>query len=249
VLAVVYGLAAGLANVVSDGMLFHPEYGSHVLPPGGFFIRGKEGAKLSAVYLPNPAARLTLWHFSGNAEDLGDVTPRLQALRQQGFAVFAVDYPGYGFSQGRPTEPEIYAATQTAFAYLRDELKVSPQRLVLHGRSLGGGPAVDLAAREPVAGLIVESAFMSAYRVMTHWPVLPGDKFRNLRKMNSVRCPVLVIHGREDRVVPFAHGEALLAAVPGRKAHLWVDLAGHNDVLPWAGDAYWQAIRNFARDL
>jgi hypothetical protein len=247
--AAFYGLAALWAHAVSDGMMFHPEYGSRAAPPGGFFIRQTDGTKLSAVYLPKPGARFTLWYFHGNAEDLGDIAPRLQALHKLGFAVFAVDYPGYGLSGGKTNEAGIYASTQAALGHLRDRLKITPPQLVLYGRSLGAGPAIELARREPVAGLVVESAFMSVYRVMTHWPLLPGDKFENLRKLPAVHCPVLVIHGRDDQVVPFMHGEALLAAVTGRRRHLWVDFAGHNDLLQSAGENYWRTLRDFAREL
>ncbi|HET7535955.1 MAG TPA: alpha/beta hydrolase, partial [Candidatus Didemnitutus sp.] len=122
-------------------------------------------------------------------------------------------------------------------------------RVILYGRSLGGGPATDLAAKEPVAGLVLESAFTSVFRVMTRWPLLPGDQFCNAKKLPSVKCPVLVMHGRLDEVIPFHHGETLLAAAPGKKSHLWVDGAGHNNLLAIAGDAYWQALLPFCAGL
>lgn len=249
VVLVLYGLAALIAPRIADDMLFHPGYGSMAVPPGGFFIEQANGEKLSAVYLPNPAARFTLWYFHGNAETIADAMPRLQALHDFGFAVFAVDYPGYGRSEGWPSEASFYAASRTALEYLEKELKTPPQRLVLYGRSVGSGPAVEVAAHEDVKGLVLESAFTSAFRTMTRWRLLPNDRFENLRKIPNVRCPVLIMQGRDDRVVPFYHGEALLAAVPGRKSHLWVDLAGHNDVLEYAGENYWNALREFERSL
>lgn len=244
-----YGVIALKAPSTADRMLFHPSYGSMPVPSGGFFIPQADGKKLSAVYLPNPQARFTLWYFHGNAETIADTMPRLRAFHDLGFAVFSVDYPGYGLSEGWPSEESIYAASRTAFAYLETELKTPPPRIVLYGRSLGGGPAVEVAAHEPVAGLVLESAFTSAFRTVTHWGVLPFDRFQNINKIPNVRCPVLIMQGREDRVVPFSHGEALLAAAPGRKSHLWVDLAGHNDVIEYAGESYWNALREFIRGL
>jgi fermentation-respiration switch protein FrsA (DUF1100 family) len=79
--------------------------------------------------------------------------------------------------------------------------------------------------------------------------LLLGDKFTNLRKMSRVRCPVLVIHGRQDRVIPFWHGEALFRAAPMGKRQFWVDQAGHNDLVSIAGADYWRAIADFAADL
>ncbi len=246
-LAVLTGLYAGLAGfayAVSDSMLFQPSYGSFREPAGGVRIKTKDG-ELSALYLPNPAAKYTLWYFHGNAEDLGDIEPKLAALRQLGYAVFAYDYPGYGLSTGSPSEAKIYESTQVALTWLRETHGIRSGQLVLYGRSLGGGPAVELATREPVAGLILDGAFMSAYRVMTHWKLLPFDKFENLRKIKRVRCPLLVIHGTEDRVVEFAHGEKLFAAANEPKQKFWVEFAGHNNLMTIAGQRYWDVMQAF----
>lgn len=241
----VYGGVTMGARSISDSMIFVPDYGSRVEPPGAFRIRVDETIWVSAVYLPNPAARFTLWYFHGNAEALGDLEPRLTQLRDSGFAVLAVEYPGYGVSPGTPREDTIYAANRAALQHVRDELRIPLDRVLLYGRSVGGGPAVELAANESFAGLVLESAFVSAFRVLTRWPLLPGDKFKNLKKLPRVRCPVLVMHGRHDRVIPFWHGERLHAAVRGPRQKFWVDGAGHNDLLEVADETYWAALSDF----
>lgn len=245
VLVAVYAGAAMWARSFSNSMMFFPDYASRAEPAGAFRIEVDETISVSALHLPNPAARFTLWHFHGNGEALGDLGPRLEALRASGFSVFAVEYPGYGTSTGEPDERTIYAANRAALHHLREKLGVKTENVVLHGRSLGGGPATEIASRENVAGLILECTFVSAFRVMTRWPLLPGDKFRNLSKLTRVRCPVLVIHGRQDRVIPFWHGEKLYEAVRGPKRRLWVDAAGHNDLLMQAGESYWTALAEF----
>jgi len=244
-----YAAATAVAWVSSDGMLYQWRYGSFRAPDGGERIATPAGPELSVLYLPNLSARYTLWYFHGNAEDLGDIGPRLHALRNLGYAVFACDYPGYGLSGGHPSEPSINAATRTALAYLQAKHGVRPEQIVVYGRSMGGGPAVELATTEPVAGLILESAFLSVYRVMTHWPILPFDKFENLRKIPRVRCPVLMLHGRDDRVVPFYHGETLFAAIRAPKRHFWSETAGHNDLEATEGAAFWGALWEFTADL
>ncbi|MBI3884580.1 MAG: alpha/beta hydrolase [Opitutae bacterium] len=238
-----------IAHLVSGRLMFLPDYGSRRAPEGMIRIPSVGGGSLAALYLPNPAAKHTLWFFHGNAEDLGDLEPFLHEMHRRGFAVFAVDYPGYGLSTGTPSESAVYEATDTAARYLQDTLRVPPARTILYGRSLGGGPAVELAAHERVAGLVLQSAFMSAYRTMTRWRLVPFDKFENLRKLPRLTCPILVMHGREDEVVSFAHGEALAAAAPGPKSHLWVDGAHHNDLVDFAGERYWHALREFSRRL
>lgn len=248
VLFVAYGLVTGWAAISVEGMLYQPKFGSHRLVQGETRIKSSDG-ELSAIFLPNPSARFTLWYLHGNAEDLGNIERRLRKLRDLGFSVFAYDYPGYGLSSGSPSEKGIYESTRLALDFLRRTRGIAPEKIIVYGRSMGGGAAVDLAVHEPVAGLILESAFTSVYRVLTHWRLLPFDQFENLRKISRVRCPVLVIHGRDDHVVPFYHGEALFDAVMTRKEHLWVEFAGHNDLETIAGEAQWDAVRSFAKNL
>jgi pimeloyl-ACP methyl ester carboxylesterase len=245
-LAALYGGIALVARLLAGRALYHPEVASGRAPAGVRVLSDAAGRKVAVLHLPNPAARFTIWLFHGNAEDLGDLAPGLGDLRDAGFAVFAHDYPGYGLSTGAPSEESLYAASRTARKYLREQLGVPADRTLLYGRSIGGGPAVEMAREEPVAGLVLRSAFVSVYRVLTQRRVLPFDLFENERKLAAVSCPVLVMHGRNDEVIPFAHGEALLAAVPGVKQSLWIDGAGHNDFTEVAGPRYVQAWREFA---
>jgi hypothetical protein len=133
----------------------------------------------------------------------------------------------------------------TAYEYLTQKLGVLPERIIIYGRSVGAGSAVELAARKPVAGLIMESAFTSAFRVVVPIPILPFDKFRNIDKIKRVKCPVLVMHGKGDEVVPFQHGQRLFSAAPEPKRSLWVDEASHNDFLWVAGEQYGKTLREF----
>jgi fermentation-respiration switch protein FrsA (DUF1100 family) len=139
----------------------------------------------------------------GNAEDLGYIKSRLEKIRDLGFSVFAYDYRGYGTSEGTPTEKAAYQDIQTAYNYLTQTLKITPQQIIVFGRSVDGGSAVDVASKKPVAGLIVESSFTSIFRVVVSVPLLPFDKFTNLDKIKKVNCPVLIIHGKSDEIIPF----------------------------------------------
>ena len=134
-------------------------------------------------------------------------------------------------------------------AYLVTQRGVPRNRILVHGRSVGGGPATYLAQENRVAGLVVESAFVTAFRVLTHVPVVPFDKFRNISRIGDVNCPVLVIHGRKDATIPFWHGEALFRAAREPKACCWLDDMTHDEMPPAAEKAYWEALSSFIASL
>lgn len=209
-----------------------------------------QGGEVYAVHLPNDQARHTLLYCHGNAEDLGTIYPLLQAFQQRGFAVFAVDYPGYGLSKGKPSEEGCIAASNAAYLYLKTFFALKPEQIILYGRSLGGGPAINLASREQVAGLILDGTFTSTFRVITQRKILFWDIFDNLAHIRNVQSPLLVIHGEQDVTVPFTHGVKLYTtATTDIKQHLWVKEAGHNNLIDIAGDTYWQAIAAFCAKL
>lgn len=239
-----------LARVASEGMLFAPPPPTYGDLPGLVKIPGREtGREIAAVFLPNPGAKHLVIFFHGNGDDLGPTMPRLRALHSLGLAVLAVDYPGYGQTGGRPSEDGFNASADAAFDYAAGRLGWPKEAIVAHGVSLGGAGAMRVASREKIGGLILESAFLSAYRVMTKYPLLPGDRMNNLARMKTVRCPVFVIHGTTDKLVELYHGEKLFAAAPEPKRKYWVQGASHNHVLSIGGDRYWQELREFYASL
>ncbi len=243
--AFIYASLALLAWLFADRMIFLPPPPQYQDDGGILKLRTAAGERISAIYLPNPGADYTILYSHGNAEDLGVIRPLLPALRDLGFAVLAYDYRGYGTSEGRPSERASYQDIDAAYEYLTRGLGLPAHRIIPYGRSVGAGPAVDLAARHPVGGLVLESPFTTAFRVLTRVPLLPFDKFRNLAKIQRVGCPVLVMHGLADDVVPVAHGQRLFAAAREPKRALWVPGAGHNDFMWVAGAGWAQALRDF----
>ncbi|WP_293136011.1 alpha/beta hydrolase [Microcoleus sp. bin38.metabat.b11b12b14.051] len=245
----IYAFLCFYAVFFSDRMIFQPPAAGYQDTSEIIKLSSANGMKISAVHFPNPQAQYTILYSHGNAEDLGYIWSVLREIRDSGFAVFAYDYQGYGTSQGKPSEYNVYRDIDAAYGYLTEQLRVPPKRIILYGRSLGGGPAVDLASRQPVGGLVVESSFVSAFRVLTRIPFLPFDRFVNVDKIGKVRSPVLVIHGKVDRVVPFWHGEQLFATAKQPKLNFWVDRAGHNDLMDVAGDRLAETLRKFVKML
>jgi abhydrolase domain-containing protein 17 len=231
----------------ADSMIFLPQPATYQDTKDILKIPVTNTERLSAVYLPQAQATYTLLYIHGNAEDLGDIRPMLDRLYSWGFSVFAYDYRGYGTSDGIPNERNAYQDVDAAYRYLTQQLKIPPERIILYGRSVGGGSATDLASRQAVAGLILESTFTSAFRVVVPFPLLPFDKFSNLEKLSKVRCPVLVMHGQADQTIPLQHGQRLYAAASEPKLSLWVAEAGHNDFTWVAGDRHRQALLSFQR--
>lgn len=207
-----------------------------------------DGRRVAATYLPHPGTRQVVLYSHGNYEDLGDIRPFLELIHRQGFSVFAYDYPGYGLSEGEPTEASCLAATLAAYRHLREVRGYEAQQIIAHGRSLGGGPALWLATQEPLGGLVLESTFTSAYRVVTRVRLLPADIFDNIGRASQVRCPVLVLHGEDDLTVPLWHGQKLFAALPEPKVGLWLP-GGHNDLLATSEALYWEGYLRFLNSL
>lgn len=208
-------------------------------------IKTRDGAEMSAIYLAAPNSEFTILYSHGNSEDIGDIRSVLEEFRGKGFSVLAYDYRGYGTSDGAPSEKNAYEDAEAVYEYLVGKLGCPPDRIIALGRSLGGAMAMHLACREKLAGLILESSFVSVFRVVTRVPLIPFDKFRNVDKIKNVQCPILIIHGRKDEIVPFWHGEKLFETANEPKLKFWVDGAGHNDLFWVAGESYWDVIGEF----
>lgn len=232
----------------ADRVIFRPPPAGYRDGPGFVRLATAEGDTVAALHLPNPRAEFTVLFAHGNAEDVGWSRPYFEELRRAGFSVLAFDYPGYGTSTGRPSERGAYRAADAAYDHLTRTLAVAPERIIVHGRSLGGAVAVELVSRRPAAGLVLESTFTSTGAVLP-FRLVPFDRFATLPRLRDLRIPTLVIHGRRDEVVGFAHGERILAELPGPKEAFWVDGAGHNDLAAMADERYWQRLRGFARGL
>jgi fermentation-respiration switch protein FrsA (DUF1100 family) len=235
--------------LISNYMIFVPPQGGYKDSEKIIKLSTNGMGQISAIYLPNPKANYTILYSHGNAEDLSNVYPMLQQLHALGFSVLGYDYSGYGSSQGSPSEQATYQDILAAYDYLVSQQKIAPNKIILYGRSLGSGPSVNLAVKYPVAGLILEGAFVSAYRVVTRLPLFPFDKYKNLEKLKKIHVPILFIHSLNDEVVPFWHAEMLYKNYKGPKQYYWIENAGHNDLAFTSSTEYKNLIQLFAQSL
>ncbi len=225
------------------------------------WLKAADGTKIHAWFMqplprpeapvPLPEPRLAVLYFHGNAGNIAQRHDILLRFASMGFAVLAPDYRGYGRSEGRPSEKGIYQDARAAWDLLTGELGYSPRQVILFGKSLGGGPALELASTVRPGGLFVQSTFTSipdmAGEVLPFVPkFLVSTKMNNLEKIAKVTCPVLVIHSRRDEIVPYRMGEKLFAAAPDPKKMLTLEREFHNDTVFAPGTGYDEAVREFA---
>jgi hypothetical protein len=194
-----------------------------------------------------PAPAVIFGH--GNAELIDHWPEEFRRFSEMGMGLLLVEYPGYGRSQGSPSQESVTRTFVAAYDWLANQKDVAdPSRIVLFGRSLGGGAVCQLAAQRPSAALILMSAFTSA-RAFAKRYLAPGflvrDPFDNLSLVKTYPGPVLVIHGDRDEVIPYGHGKKLAEAA--QNGRLITYSAGHNDCPPNMR-VFWKDMENFLRD-
>lgn len=225
------------------------------LPYEDVAVRTEDGETLRGWLVRHPRPRGTVLFLHGNAGDIGDRVPTAALLQRLGVEVLLMDYRGYGRSTGRPSEAGTYRDAAAMWRWLTEERGVAAARIVLHGRSLGGGVAAWLAARTRPAGLILESTFTSLPEVAARlYPFLPVRRLMRVRypvveHIRRLRAPLLVIHSPEDRLIPFAHAEAILAAAPVERKRLVRIRGSHEWGFHDSGPLYEAALRTFLEEV
>ena len=198
--------------------------------------------------------RRVLLYLHGNGRNVGANAKHANRLQGYGFSVLLIDYRGYGKSEGGfPSETSVYTDAQTAWNYLIQK-GYRPEQIMIYGHSLGGAVAIDLAVKNPQAkGMIVDGSFTSISELASREPkyrVFPIDllihqRIDSIAKVNSLKTPVLYIHGTADEIIPVAMGQRLYEATPSRKQLMLVPNAGHNNTAATNEANYANAISSF----
>jgi abhydrolase domain-containing protein 17 len=172
--------------------------------------------------------------------------------------IIAYEYPGYSFAAfdaagnyRPPSEGGVYAHAHAAYTWATQQQQIQPEDIIIYGRSLGSGAATELASTVASGGLILQSPIASAIRVVARQPfTLPMDIFANIDKIHRVRAPTLIVHGDQDEVVPFRHGNMLFDRLKAaRKRHCWIQGAGHNDIESQYWDQFIGAMKAHIDDI
>ncbi len=244
-----------------DGMvrrlLYYPDRLPRDLPPprwaGGceeVWLRAEDGVDVHGLWWPEPAGAPVILFFHGNAQEVYSWSPVREDLRPLGCRLLLVDYHGYGKSGGEPSEENLYMDGRAALAWLAEE-GVGDGEVIVFGKSLGGAVACEVSQGRAFRALVLESTFTSLLSVSRRlFPALPGgvepsERYASAEKVARAACPVLVIHGDRDELIPPGEGRALFDAAPGPKQLYLVEGAGHNDVSLVAGAEYPRRIASF----
>jgi fermentation-respiration switch protein FrsA (DUF1100 family) len=257
--ALCYGVFAGFIYLMQPQLLYYPNVPSRELTATparigldyeAVTLQTEDGVRLSAWFIPHPAPRATLLFFHGNAGNLSHRLESIGLFHELGLAVFIIDYRGYGESEGDPTEAGTYRDAAAAWRYLVERRQIAAQEIVIFGRSLGAAIAADLASHTRPAALIIESAFTSvpnmAARLYPWLPVrwLSRYRYNTQHSLETITCPLLVIHSREDDIIPFSEGEQLFAHAREPKQFLELH-GGHNDGFLVSREAYQRGLDEF----
>ncbi|MFC2123106.1 alpha/beta hydrolase [Bacteroidota bacterium] len=214
------------------------------------FFETTDGLKLSGWFVPSAADRGVILFCHGNAGNISHRLESIQIFNQLGLDVFIFDYRGYGQSEGRTSESGTYLDVGAAWQHLVRERQIKPNRIVIFGRSLGGAVAAWQACNHTPGALILESAFTSvpdiAAKLYPYLPVrlLSRFKYNTVEYLDQVDCPVLIIHSREDEIMPFGHGQQLFERASGPKELL--EISGtHNEGFITSGEHYKEGLDSF----
>jgi fermentation-respiration switch protein FrsA (DUF1100 family) len=258
--------AAAFLKLNETNLVFHPAERVVEEPPAEFGLHHRsvtyasdDGTRLNAWIVPSGQADSTgywLLVCHGNYGNIGyGGRPRFYSFaRDIGLNVLAFDYRGFGASAGEPDEAGLYADALASYHYLTDSLRVSPDRIVIFGHSLGSGVAIELATRVKASALVVEGAYTSVPdRGQELYPFFPvrliaGQRFASIEKVARVDVPKLFLHSPSDEIIPFSHGERLFEAASEPKRLVQVK-GGHMDAYSDDRAVYFGAIKSLVDSL
>lgn len=263
-LFVAYVVLLLVVRLFESRMVFFPNYPSRLagdwhprtLSPEDLWITASDGTKLHAWWIFHPEAKFTFLAFHGNASNIANREGVYVFLRDLPANVLAVEYRGYGHSEGKPSEAGLYLDADAAYEFLANTKRVDPKSILSFGQSLGTTVATDLAAHRKVGGLVLEAPLPSASRAASKifW-FLPGlsllvsSQFDTISKLKKVQAPVLVVQCTRDPVLPFEFGQQVYSAAPSHKHFLWIEGECHEESSLIEPLKYRAALRQFLSSL
>ena len=254
-----YIILAGFLFAFQSHYVYYPDYPERALlaDPSAIgldfesvYLETEDGVKLSAWFIPSDNARGVILFCHGNAGNISHRLESIEIFHQLGLSVLIFDYRGYGQSEGSPTEQGTYQDAEAAWRYLVETRQLEPAQIIIFGRSLGGAVAAWLAQSQRPGALILESTFTSVPDIAaTLYPYLPFRllsrfQYNTAEYLGGVDCPVLIVHSRDDEIMPFSHGRQLFE-IAGEPKELLEISGTHNEGFITSGENYEQGLNAF----
>jgi len=222
--------------------------------PENVWITAPDGVRLHGWLLRasnesgSEKAGLITLYFHGNAGNLTNRVLHMEAIPKTGSDLLIIDYRGFGKSEGKPTESGVYQDAEAAYEFLLSR-GWKPSQIVLYGESLGTAVAVDLAARRPCAGVVLEAPFPSAravaHTVIPYLGLIVASGLETGEKIGKVDAPLFILHGTEDPVIRYELGRRVFEAAPEPKQFWTVEGAHHSDIPAVAQEEYVRRLTGF----
>lgn len=253
---IAYGFVIILALLFQSHFIFSPERRIMATPEqiGLKFedvsFLTEDGKILSGWFIPAKEPKGVMLFCHGNAGNISHRLDSIMLFNQLGLSTFIFDYRGYGRSQGKITEIGTYDDAEAAWRYLVKIKEVAPNEIIIFGRSLGGAVASKLARNHKPKGLILESTFTSipdiAADIYSLLPVrlLTRFTYPTVENVRDIKCPVLIVHSRDDDIIPFKHGRLIFDAAPEPKEFMEIK-GSHNEGFLITGPRYRAGLESF----
>jgi hypothetical protein len=217
-------------------------------------FQSADGVKLTGWYVPANNSNITVLFCHGNGGNMMHCLDSTNIFYNLGLNCFIFDYRGYGESEGKPSEEGTYLDARAAYDWLVNVKKLSPNNIIIFGRSIGGSIATQLASKVAAKSLIVESAFTSYADIgKKFYPYMPVRwfarfKYNTIDYIKNVHCPVMIIHSRNDEMVPFEFGLELYES--SNEPNEFVEIYGsHNDGFLVSSEQYKKSWLNWLKFL
>ncbi len=261
---IAYIIALVLIRVFESHFIFFPDspgrlegdWHPRALPVQDVWLTSSGGTKLHAWWIPHDQAKVTFLAFHGNAANITNRAPVYEFLRDTPANVLALEYSGYGRSEGKPSEAALYRDADAAYQYLVNTKGIAPKTIISFGQSLGTAVAANLAAHREVGAVILEAPFPSASRIARQffW-FLPGisllvhGQLDTAARLQQINVPILIVHCTQDPVIPFHFGQAVYNAARSPKDFLQINAACHEESSLVAPNQYRPTLQKFLSAL
>ena len=253
---VVYAGLAAILSIFQAKFIYFPQSSIDATPNyigleyEAVQFETSDGIRLCGWFILNEKARAVVLFCHGNAGNISHRLESIQIFHKLGLSIFIFDYRGFGQSQGTPSEQGTYLDAEAAWRFLVEKKQIDPAKILIFGRSLGGVVATYLAQHHIPKVLIIESTFTSARDVAAKiYPFLPVGlllrfKYNAEEYIRQVNCPILIIHSRDDEIIPFNHGSKLFETANAPKEFLKIR-GSHNDGFYVSGKLYEEGLDKF----